>query len=53
MTRGEAELVAAGVLRAVAKESFSRHRNVVTATREAAQLTHVALILERYADDEQ
>jgi hypothetical protein len=52
MTRAEAERTAAALLREIAKESFRRHRNFVTATREAAQLTHLAIKLERFADDD-
>lgn len=50
LTRAEVERVAAAVLREVAKGSYSRHRNVVTASREASQMTHLAFVLERYAD---
>lgn len=50
LTREEAEKVAAAVLREVAKGAFKRHTNVVTATREASQLTHLALRLEAFAE---
>lgn len=49
LTREEAERMAAAALREVAKESYRRHRNVVTATREVAQLTHLAIKLENFA----
>ena len=50
MTREEAEVTAAAVLRAIAKESGRRHRNIVTATREASQLVHLAIKLEGFAN---
>jgi hypothetical protein len=49
MSRAEAEIVAAALLREIAKESFSRHRNVATATREACQLVELAIKLEAFA----
>ena len=49
VTREEAEIIAAGVCRELAKTARQRHRNVGTATREAAQLTHLALKLEAFA----
>lgn len=50
LDRDGVEKMAAAVLREVAKQSIRRNRNVVTATREAAQLHHLALRLERFAD---
>lgn len=54
LAREEAEIMAAAVLRALAKQAVldgaRRRRNIVTATREAAQLTHLAAVLERYAN---
>lgn len=49
MTREQAEQLAAEVLRDIAKTSFKRHRDVATATREASQLTHLAIRLEGFA----
>lgn len=50
LTREEAEIMAARLLREIARESFRRHSNVVTATRESSQLTHLALRLEGFAN---
>lgn len=50
MTREQAEKLAAEVLRDIAKTSWRRHRNVVTATREASQLIHLAIRLEGFAN---
>ena len=52
VTRGEAETIAAGICRKLAKETYRRHRNVATATREAAQLTHLAIKLEAFAAED-
>jgi hypothetical protein len=51
LTRAQAETVAARVLRAVAAESLTRHRDKATAARECAQLIHLAVRLESYAKD--
>ena len=51
LSREDAEFMAAKVLRALAAESFRRHRNITTATREAAQLTHLATRLESFAGE--
>lgn len=44
--------VAAGVCRERAREAFKLNRRVGTATREASQLTHLALRLDQLAEDE-
>lgn len=53
LTREESEAMAAAILRAVAQQSLrdaaSHRRNVVTATREASQLSHLATRLEGFA----
>lgn len=41
--------VAAAVCRERAKESFRLHRDVAAATREASQLTHLAIRLDSMA----
>lgn len=56
LTRDEADLVAVKILRALAKDAVlagaQRRRNIVTATREASQLTHLANRLEAFANAE-
>lgn len=54
LTREEAELMAAKLFRALATQAIrdgaARRRNIATAAREAAQLTHLAIRLESFAN---
>lgn len=54
LDRREAEIMAAAILREVAKDAIragaAGRRNIVTATRESSQLMHLATKLEGYAN---